>query len=321
MITDQKIKHIPFSQIDFTDSTYNLLPFVDDQEDPTLRESIDRAGLLHPPVLKENFKAAFQIVAGRKRLHVLRDSFAAQECTCLILPHDVDRISTYDILLEETLLARPLSPVEKAVFFTKILTAIDIQQAAQLFLPRLGLAPNPFHIERLIPLLDLEEPLLIKLHQGMLSEKTALELTRLSFRDRMAIFETIDQLHLSVGKQQQLLIGCKELCGRTRTAIADILSCPEVTGIIDHPQANPPQKSTQLMAWLTRQRFPRLSEAEQQFKAFTDKIDLPAGAVLSHALSFEKDVVTLSLRFTNESAFLKTWQRIKTCFTNEPLPQ
>jgi len=321
MAIDQNIKRIPFSQIDFTDSTYNLLPFIDDQEDRVLRESIARAGLLHPPILKENFNTAFQIVAGRKRLRILRDTLAAQECACIILPRDVDRISIYTVLLEETLLARPLSPVEKAVFFTNILQAIDIQQAAQQYLPRLGLAPNPFHIERLLPLLDLEVPLLIKLHQGILSEKTALELTRLSFRDRMAIFETIDQLHLSVGKQKQLLIGCRELSGRSHTAIADILSCPEVTGILDHPQANPPQKSTQLMTWLTRQRFPRLSEAEHKFKAFTDKIDLPAGAILSHALSFEKDALTLSLRFTDETDFLKTWQRIKTCFTKEPLPQ
>jgi ParB family chromosome partitioning protein len=321
MADNHQIKHIPLSQIDFADTTYTLLPFADDQEDPMLRGSIARAGLLHPPILKENRNAAFQIVAGRKRLHILRDTFAVQECVCIILPRDLDRIATYSVLLEETLLTRPLTPVEKAVFFTHILRDIDSKQAARQYLPRFGLAPNPYHIERLLSLLDLEEPLLVKLHHGMLSEKTAVELTRISFRDRMALFETIDQLQLSVGKQQQLLLACKELSGRTRTAIADILSCPEVTGILNHPQANPPQKSSQLMAWLTRQRFPHLTAAENKFKSFTDNLGLPPGAVLSHALSFEKDAVTLSLRFTDETDFLKTWQQIKTCFTNEPSPQ
>ena len=321
MTVEHQMGRIPFSQIDFADTTYNLVPFADDREDPALRESIARVGLLHPPIVKENFNALFQIIAGRKRLHILRDTFAAQECTCIILPRDIGRISAYDMLLEETLLTRPLSPVEKAIFFTQVLQSLDIQQAARQYLPRLGLAPNPYHIKRLLPLLDLEEPLLIKLHQGMLSEKTALELTRLSFRDRMALFETIDQLQLSVGKQQQLLLAGKELSGRTRTAIADILSGLEVNGILNHPQANPPQKSTQLMAWLTRQRYPRLSAAEHKFKAFTDKLDLPPGAALTHALSFEKDALTLSLHFIDEADFLKTWQKIKTCFTNEPLPQ
>jgi ParB-like chromosome segregation protein Spo0J len=321
MAGDHQMKRIPFSQIDFADSTYTLLPFADDQENPVLRDSIARAGLLHPPIIKENIDAAFQIVAGRKRLHILRDTFAVQDCTCIILPRDLDRMSAYTILFEETLLARPLTPVEKAVFFTNILQDIDVQQAARQFLPRLGLTPNPYHIERVMALLDLEEPLLIKLHQGILSEKTALELTRISFRDRMALYETIDQLQLSVGKQQQLLLACKELSARTRTAIADILSGPEVNGILNHPQANPPQKSTQLMAWLARQRFPRLSAAEQKFKSLTDSLELPPEAVLSHSLSFERDAITLALCFTNETDFLKTWQKIKTCFTNEPMPQ
>lgn len=321
MAIDHQIKRIPFSHIDFEDTTYHLLPFADDHEDAGLRESIARAGLLHLPIIKENFTAAFQIITGRKRLHILRDSFAASECPCIILPRNIDKLSAYAILFEETLLSRSLSPVEKGVFFANIIAVIDMQQAAEQYLPRLGLAPNPYHIERLLSLLDLEEPLLKSLHQGTLSEKSALELTRISFRDRMAIFETIYQLQLSVGKQQQLLLACKELSGRTHTAIADILSCPEVNGILNHPQANPPQKSTQLMAWLTRQRFPRLTAAEQKFKAFTDSLALPPGAVLSHALSFEKDAITLALRFHNETDFLKTWQKIKTCFTNEPSPQ
>lgn len=321
MAEDRQIKRIRFSQIDFADTTYSLAPFAGEQENPGLRESIARAGLLHPPIIKENYTPAFQIIAGRTRLHMLRDTFAARECPCIILPRDIDKISLYTILLEETLLFRPLSPLEKAVFFTNILQTIDIKQAADRFLPRFGLAPNPYHIKRLLSLLDLEEPLLDKVHTGMLSEKTALELTLLSFRDRMAIFETINQLQLSVGKQQQLLLACKELSGRTHTAIADILSCPEVNEILNHPRANPPQKSTQLMTWLTRQRFPRLSAAEQKFKTLTESLGLPSGAVLSHSLSFEKDAVTLSLRFSNETDFLKTWQKIKTCFTNEPSPQ
>ena len=317
----RQIKRIPLSEIDFEDTTYRLVPFIENHEDPGLRESIAGVGLLHPPILQENFTASFQIVAGRKRLHILRDSIAARDCACIILPRDIDELTVFSILLEETLLTRSLTPVEKAVFFTHILQFIDIDQAARQFLPRLGLAPSPYHINKLLALLDLEDQLLNDLHRGLLSEKTAHELTRLPFKDRLALFETIKQLQLSVGKQQKLLLACRELSGRTHTAIAEILSCVEVNDILNHPQANPPQKSTNLMTWLSQQRFPRLTAAERKFKEFSTAVNLPAGAVLTHALSFEKDVITLSLLFKNENDFLKSWQKMKTCFTNELPPQ
>jgi ParB family chromosome partitioning protein len=313
----RQIKRIQLSQIDFEDTTYRLVPFIEDQAAPALRESIVRVGLLHPPILKENFTGSFQIVAGRKRLHILRDSIAARDCACIILPQDIDKLTLFSILLEETLFKRSLTSVEKAFFFTNILQIIDIDQAAQQFLPRFGLTPSPYHIKKMLALLDLEDQLLKDLHQGLLNEKTAHELTRLSFRDRLALFETIKQLQLSVGKQQKLLLACRELSGRTRTAIGDILSCAEVHDILNHPQANPPQKSTNLMTWLTQKQFPRLSAAERKFNEFSTALNLPPGAVLSHSLSFEKDAITLSLLFNNENDFLKSWQKMKTCFTNK----
>ena len=321
MTPSPPIKRIPLSRIDYEDTTYRLVPFPEEHEDSGLRESIARVGLLHPPILVEDFTNSFHIVAGRKRLHILRDSLAARDCSCIVLPQDSDTLSIFSILLEETLLRRTLTPVEKAIFFTHILQVIDREQAAQQFLPLLGLAPSPYHIQKMLALLDLEDQLLKDLHQGTLNEKTAHEMTRLPFRDRLALFETIKQLQLSVGKQQKLLLACRELSGRTRTAIGDILSCPEIHDILNHPQANPPQKSTNLMTWLSQQRFPRLTAAERKFKQFSTALNLPPGAVLSHALSFEKDVITLSLLFKNENDFLKSWQKMKTCFTNELPPQ
>jgi ParB-like chromosome segregation protein Spo0J len=317
----RQIRRIPLSQIDFKDTTFRLVPFTENYEAPGLRESIAGVGLLHPPIIQENFTGSFLIVAGRKRLHILRDSLAAKDCACIILPQDTDQITVFSILLEEKLLKGPLTPVEKAVFFTHILLVSDIDQAAQQFLPRLGLSTSPYHIQKMLALLDLEDQILKDLHNGLLSEKTAHELTRLSFRDRLALFETIKQLQLSIGKQQKLLLTCRELSGRTRTAIGDILSCAEVHAILNHPQSNPPQKSTNLMTWLSQKRFPRLSAAERKFAEFNTTLNLPPGAVLSHSLSFEKDAITLSLLFKNEKDFLKSWQKMKTCFTNEQPPQ
>jgi hypothetical protein len=316
-----QINRIPFSHIDFDDQAYALVPPTDGQQDTNLQDSISRVGLLHPPILKEKCKDVYLIISGRKRLFILKTLLKADHCDCLILPRETDEISVYTLLLEALLLKRPITPVEKAVFFERILRLVTLDQAAHKFLPLLGLSPSPYHIERALTLLGLEEPLLASLHQGLLHEKTALELSQLPFKDRWAIFELISQLQLSVGKQQQMLAISRELSRRNRIPISDILSCDEVNNILNHPETNIPQKSSHLLAWLARKRTPRLFDAERKFKEFINDVKLPPGAQLSHTLSFEKDEITLALPFKNESEFLKSWQQIKTILANSRQPQ
>jgi hypothetical protein len=163
----------------------------------------------------------------------------------------------------------------------------------------------------MLPLLDLEEPLLVNLHTGLLQEKTALELATLPFKDRWALFEVIQQLQLSVSNQQKLLITSKELSSRNQTSIADILTSHEISAILNHEETNSPQKTAHLMTWLTQKRFPRLSEAERKFHHFSKSLGLPENATLAHSPSFEKDELTLSLQFKNEQDFLEIWNQIK----------
>lgn len=309
------ISRVNISHIDFSDDSFSLVPpFITRQVPAALVASVSRCGILHPPVVREKSASSFTIVAGRQRLLAAIEAFGATSCDCHKLTEKTEAIDVLAICLEEALLSGPLTPVERAVFFNKALALAEEQEVAARFLPLLGLTPSPYHLQRDLKLLDLEEPLVIAIHQGMLDDKVAFELGKLSFSDRLALFEVISTLQLSVGNQKKLAVSCRELAERHQTTISALLHSQAVDDIINHTEANAPQKTAKLMRWLGCERFPRLSQAEKEFQHFIAGLALPDQARLEHSLSFEKDELIFTLSCANRQEFLAIWQKIRDLF-------
>ncbi len=311
------ISRISINNIDFSDSTYSLTPsFIPVSVPPVLTKSIKRCGILHPPVVKEKSSSSFAIVSGRKRLlAALEDK--GTTCDCHKLTDKADALDTFAICLEESLLSSPLTPVERAVFFRKVLAHTDEKTVASRFLPLMGHSPSVYHIQRDLRLLELEEPLLVSIHEGILDDKVAFELCKIPFSDRLSLYEIIEALRLSVGNQKKLLITCRELAVRNNVTIANFLRNQSIDEILNHDSANIPQKTTNLMKWLTDERFPRLSQAEKEFKSFIANLSLPEEARIEHSPSFEKDELLFSLKCANRESFLLVWRNIEKLFKRE----
>lgn len=303
------IKRIPIKLIDREDSSFSLVPF-DHPPDATLIRNIAKNGILHPPIVKETEAGALLVVAGRKRLRVACDHLKSTNCDCLVVPKEFDPLSTLALALDEALLSGPISPLAKAIFFKKALTLCPADEAARRFLPLLGLTPHPFHLAQITTLAGLEQPLAQALHEGRLDEKTAGAMADLSFRDRFALFDLIDTLHLSVSNQRKIIIICQDLAKRHDTSIHALLSGPELKEIIDHPEANLPQKTALAMRCISRQQTPELTAAEKNFEEFCQRLNLPKGLSLSHSPSFERDEVTLAATFTDQKAFVRAWPEL-----------
>ncbi|MCB2183690.1 MAG: ParB N-terminal domain-containing protein [Desulfobulbaceae bacterium] len=306
------ISRININQINFSDDTYDLIPACcTSQPSASLVASIKRFGILHPPIVKELSPTSFQVISGRKRLLTLREIDSAVSCECLKLNDKTTEIETLAFGLQETLLCRSLSAIEQATFFHKALQWVDDKELTSGYLPLLGLTPTNFHIKKGLKLLELEEPLIIAVHHGTLDEKVAYELGRLSFSDRMALFEVIEALKLSVGNQKKLTVISRELAARQNATISQLLRNENVHEIIDHADANVPQKTNNLMSWLHCQRFPRLTDAENKFNNFVSALKLPAEIRLDHSPSFEKDELRLTLTFPDQQHFLSAWEEMK----------
>lgn len=298
-----------FAHIDLEDTDFRISPEPSHAIPEDLKDSIARVGLLHPPVLRKQNNNS-QLVCGHRRLRAAHEVLAQTSYNCLVLPEDISEMEALSVALEDTLLNRPLSPMEQAIFFQKVLRHINEQEAAEKFLPLMGSSPSPYHIQNLLPLLKLEEPLAIALHQGFLNEAVARALVPMPFTDRMVLFEFIELLQLSISNQKKLTDTCQELAKRDNTTIFAILAAPEIQEIINHPEANPPQKAANLMALLTEKRSPRLTEAEKNFRKFQNSLNLPKNTALSHAQSFEKDTVTVSITFKDMEELQGKWPAI-----------
>lgn len=308
ILPQMKIAKTFFTSINFKDKTFNLSLLKRNSIPKSLSDSIDRVGILHPPIIKKIDKDNFIIANGRKRLSYAKNKLKLTSCKCLIIPQITPTLKAWEIVLEEILLERPLSLIEQAEFFNKILQLIPIEKAAEQFLPMLDLKPQAYHIKQLLPLTELEGPIKIALQNGSLNPKAAFKLATLSFRDRLALFDMISSLHLSVGNQNKFISTCKELEKRSGKSILAILTEPAVSEIINS-EANTPQKAGNLMRYLAERLSPRLTEAEKDFKAFVNKLKLPENTSLSHTQAFENDALAFGINFKNKKKFLDFWQK------------
>lgn len=304
-------KNIALSQVDFNDFSCSISPEPENDSDETLRQSIDRYGILHPPVIREISARLYGVVTGRKRLLALLALQKENTCHCLVVSKRVPKIEIFDMLLAEIQLTRQLTIVEKAIFLKKIIPLADERQIVKEYLPRLGLAPDPFVLQQTLKLLELEKPILLNMHQGYVNETVARDLIALPVQDRTILFEIIAALRPSFSNQKKLIRICQELAGRENKNIAALLDNDEVYAILHHQDANPPQKTKKLMAWLARRQKPRFIQAEEEFSRFIAAIRLPGNVSVAHTPFFEDDKVTLSIRFRNLESLQHVWEKIK----------
>jgi hypothetical protein len=305
------IRNISLSQVDFDDFSYSISPKHEIEIDETLRRSITRYGILHPPIVRENNSGLYSIVAGRKRLYALRSLQKKETCCCLTLSRQTPKIEVFRILLAEVQLDRQLTIVEKAIFLQKITPIADERQVAKEFMPRLNLAPDTFTMKQTLKLLDLEDPIILGMQHGYVNETIAHDFISLSARDRATLFEIIELLRPSFSNQKKLINICRELAGRENTSIAALLDNHEVYAILHHQDANPPQKTKNLMTWLSRKHKPRTLLAEEEFSRFVSAIRLPKNVSVAHTPFFEDDAVTLAITFRNRESLQKIWEKIK----------
>jgi ParB family chromosome partitioning protein len=301
-----QLKHIDFSHSDFSLTPDNYAEKISER----LKASIQRVGILHPPILKECTSSSFQIISGRKRLWATSD-LGYTSCDCYKVHSDISDIEALNISLEDSIFSHPLSPIEQAKYLQKAQSNLHTKELAHLFSSITGIPLAPFQLNQKIKLLDLEDPIQDSVHEKSLDEKVALEMTQISFGDRLALYDIISTLKLSISNQKKLMTSCRELAGRGKTTILEILSGKDVESILTLSDENTPQKAAKLMNLFHNKRFPRLSDAEKTFNKFASGLQLPDNISLNHALSFEKDMIQMAITFKDQQEFVKTWRLIE----------
>ena len=306
------LKSLDISLIDFDDFSYAVSPAREINPERSLTESIAGHGIINPPAVKDTGSGTYVIVSGRKRLHAFHSLFPEKRfCDCLVFSESVPEFDLFLFLLEEIIIRRQLTPIERAIFLQKISSFMDEKQITEIFLPRMGLPRDPAQIRKNQKLLDLDDPLILALHRGSLHEAAVQDLLSLSSSDRLAVYDVISTLQLGVNYQKKLITIVRELAVREKKSIRSLLGGHDILEILNHRDANPPQKTKNLMNLLMRKYKPRSSEAEAEFSRLVASLQLPPNMSLTHTPSFEDDSLTLAITFSDKKFLLDILNKIK----------
>ncbi len=304
-------QNVTIEEIEISDN-WNIHPFISSQPSARLSSSIQNTGLLHPPILLKLSSNRYQLICGRSRINIFQQVCSAQSfITALILDEKTPTRRILSYVLEDQLLNCGLSPMEKAFFFKITLNHMTIKDAVDCFSPIFNEKIQAHAINKLILLSGLEPELQIDVHIGKLGEKTALELLQLDTKDRLTLHSIFQELELGGGKQKRLLALSKDLAFGQRKSITELLTESDFKEILNHPEMNHPQKAANLFSTLQKKLFPQSNAAEDHFIKSVNKMELPASCSVNHSQAFEKDEISVVLRFNTLTEVEKRLSEIK----------
>ncbi len=294
-------RSIPFDSINLTDE-WNLHPWEFGDIPSELQESLVLNGVIHPPLVLADSADTFAIVAGVRRVEFIRRFIGSSQIDCMV----IDKNAPFDVILNLILTdqnqAAGLSLAEKARFVEIACRFLQMEDIMSGFQARLRFPRGRSGISRLLAILTQDELFIKEVHAGRIQERMVLELLSLSENtDRLALVELFKNLGMGDGKQKRFFSLIRDIAWREGTAISAYLQRKELTAIVEHKELNIPQKIQHLGILLQNELAPSSSQAEERFSQKTRNLGLPGNYSLSHSPSFEKDDITLSIRFRNFS--------------------
>ena len=306
--------------INLTDRSYTLNPFPQEPEQGLL-QNISSFGILQPPLLLEKQDRTFIVLSGRRRIAAYLQIDKAQDCrhlTALVISFREEKpeyqCHLLTTLLQHQLLGGSLTVIEQAIFFQKATLVLEELDVLAL-LPMLGLKAKPHIPGELIALLDLEPAIQLGLHRGIIAQRSGKKLSRFSPADQKQLAEVINTYQLGGSKQQKLIERFFQLIQREQVSV-EILRDRWWAREKDK-QLNGPQKTSSLLRWLENECQPRLTQAEEEFKKFSNQLHLPAGVRLEHSRSFEEEQVTLNMDFGSKEELARIWPQLEVLLKKE----
>jgi ParB family chromosome partitioning protein len=297
----QVTEHIALENIDCNDAPfcvsygYNLGP---------LKDSINRIGVINPPLVRQKSDTTYQIICGYKRVHALRElGVAATYCTIVSPPAGDEEsflLSFYDNVSH-----RELNPIEKSMAITKLLHYFSEEKIVRDFLPLLKLQPHSTQLETFKPLTTLESAIKDAILTGTIDVRTAVKLALVDRRSREACSGLLMTLQLSLSKQTAFMEYVSECALRENLSIDEVINSPQIGFILEDERLNLPQKAAAVMSFLRKRRFPQLTAKEEEFIQGLKKVKLPPDVSLTHPPSFEGNTYVLTFRFASVNLLRK----------------
>ena len=314
MLSFGEFQRVPFGDILQTDN-WDMTPFIQSPRLKAQHSLIPITAVIHPPVVKklDRTEHQYELLCGRNRLLSFQKHFPdTTHITVLVLPKNVQHSDILQYLLSDRHVSGEFSPMEKAFFLKICCREMSSKSVTEYFLPLLEEKPQVYILNNLLSLTTLETTIQEDIHSGVLSLKMGFDLLTLSQKDRIRLHKLFRLLELGGGKQKRLFSLCKDLALRLDMDFTTLFEDEELTAILNHSKMNIPQKGSSLLNLLQRRLYPEWNNAEDNFRRTVGKMQLPAECTVEHCQAFERDDVSLTIRFKNINLLTQQVQAIKT---------
>ena len=289
------------------DASWSLHQDITVEPTPVLLDSIDRFGLLRPPIVKPHLDR-YELICGARRLKALYRIQPGTTIGCSLLCDGAHPDDIMMVVAEDQLLDGPLSPIEAARYVA--LCTQKSKQQDQQELNRITGTTSTTQRKRLLSLLELEQPIRASIHDGEISEKTGRTLGKLPSSERQFLHHLFTRLSLNSNKQRRFLELMQIITTVERCTIADYMT-ENFADLCSGTSDNIPQQTSHLMQELNERAKPDYSQAKESFLRQVAEKKLPGNCRVTPSPAFENDQVTMEMDFSDFEAFSAAWDRIK----------
>lgn len=263
-----------------------------------LKQSLDRAGLINPPVLRNKAGSGFQIVCGFRRVEALA-GLSVSSFPCRILPPGIDEKECLLLNLYDNISHRVFNPIEKSMTIQRLETFFPEEKIIADFLPLLEVNPHKSQLEMFRPLCTLENSIKDAVVAGVIDLHTAFKLAPMDAQNRETLKSLLIILRLSVSKQAALIEYICEIALRENISGKDVVTNSGIQSVLEDEHLNLPQKADAILRYLRERRYPQLTAKEKAFKQHCKELKLPSDVQFIPPPNFEGNRYCLTLHFAS----------------------
>jgi hypothetical protein len=308
---------MPLAEIDWRDAAFRLTwgrPL------EPLRRSIRALGIQEAPVLQPLSSGRFRIVAGRRRLLVLKER-GVESCPVRLAAPDRQAGDLLRFSLYDNLGSRTFNVVELALALSRLAQVLAEEDVIRDYLPLLGLPPQRTVLRRFGTLAAVPPHFWPAFIQGRLFPET-LDLLAGDLQPWSDLLLTLClSLRFGYQKQKELLEGLLEMMRRRSLPLETLLRNTGIFDLLGREELSPQQKGDSWRGNLRAERYPALTATEQAFGKLVKEMDLDPRTRLKPPPFFEGGRYELTVQFSDPAELQASLERVQKALNERKLDE
>ncbi len=306
------IEKVHLDDLDLSDLTYCSSL---DRDTDSLLSSMEKVGLLVPVRVQER-DGRLVIVSGFLRVQ------AAVRLSMKILPVHIvsesDPLETLLSSLHENRFTRGFSWIERTWVLERALGEFRVSEdwATDELLPAMGLEPAKEILRQHMVAASIPLDARRKLALHGCSLANAIRIASMEKDDQRVLAELVRSAHMSESMLRECIELLKEIALRDGLRIVDILSSPQLKGILEREEHDRVHKGKAIREHLLRWRMPRWTELRDRVERAKGRLKLPKKVSVKMSPFLETKGVTVTFEVKSPEEFVEVVEKLRDTSSN-----